>query len=165
MSSHDILIKAIRSGRLSDVCAALDAGAALDAADEGEAGLAMGMACFLGYADIVRELVRRGARADLPDNSLPTSPLSMAVRGRRSEVVRLLIELGASIPAGMPTGLSEHDIMLAQWRAFRDGHGGDAGSTPGPAAIEEIVMVGRADTDTQMLEADVLRRAIGGQRD
>lgn len=164
MSSQDILIKAIRSGRLSEVCAALDAGAPLDATDEGEAGLAMGMACFLGHVDIVRELVRRGARADLPDNALPTSPLSMAVRGRRSEVVRLLLELGARIPAGMQTGLSDHDIMLAQWRAFRDGN--EAGLAQSPAtAIEEIVMVGRSDTDTQILEADVLRRAVGGGRD
>lgn len=160
MSSQEILIKAIRSGRLSEVRAALDAGAPLEASEAGEAGLPMGMACFLGHVDIVRELVRRGAPADLPDNSRPTSPLSMAVRGRRSEVVRLLLELGARPPAGMQTGLSGHDIKLAQWKALRDACDGAAEAT-----IEEIVMVGRADTDTQILEADVLRRAAAGKLD
>lgn len=70
------LIKAIRSGRLSDVQAALDAGALVEFDDgQGAPGLPMGIACFMGFVDIVRELGKRGGRVDLPDNNLPGSPL------------------------------------------------------------------------------------------
>jgi hypothetical protein len=46
----------------------------------------------------------RGAKVNTPDNSQPTSPLSMAIRGKRTEVVKALIELGAQVPPGMHTG-------------------------------------------------------------
>jgi uncharacterized protein len=162
MNSHLDLIKAIRSGQLEQVQAALDAGIQVEWADEqGEAGLAMGIACFLGLVDIVRELIARGARVNHANNSLPTSPLSMAVRGKRNEVIRCLIELGALVPEGMQTGLSEHDIMIAQWKAFRDGHAVDSNKAPDHLAdIEEINMVGCSNTDTQVLEAEVLRLAM-----
>lgn len=158
MDSQLILIKAIRSGRLADVQAALDAGAAVEFNDgQGDPGLPMGIACFMGFVDIVVELAKRGGTVDLPDNSVPTSPLSMAIRGSKPEVVRALIELGAQLPDGMKTGLSESDVMLAQWKAHRDGysHGIDGA---GPV-IEEIDVSRCFGTDTQVLEADVLRAA------
>jgi ankyrin repeat protein len=166
MTSQLVLLKAIRSGQLEQVRAALGAGVRLDDADEqGEPGLPMGIACFLGHVEIVRELAGHGAKVDLPDNQAPTSPLSMAVRGGRVEVVRTLIELGAKVPEGMATGLSEHDIMLAKWKAFRDGHGEDAQAQAAPLPdIEEIVMVGCSNTDTQVLEAEVLRQAAQKMR-
>lgn len=167
MTSQLVLLKAIRSGQLAQVQAALDAGAPVDAADEpgGEPGLPMGIACFLGHVEIVRELAGRGAKVDLPDNQAPTSPLSMAVRGGRVEAVRTLVELGAKVPEGMATGLSEHDIMLAKWKAFRDGYGEDAQAQATPLPdIEEIVMVGCSNTDTQVLEAEVLRQAAQKMR-
>lgn len=165
MMSQLVLIKAIRSGKLADVQAALDAGAAVEVMDgQGDPGLPMGIACFMGFVDIVRELVRRGAPVNLPDNQLPTSPLSMALRGGRTEVVRALIELGANLPAGMNCGLSEHEVMLAQWKALRDGH---AVATEESRAeqvpdIEEIEAIGCFGTDTQVLEADVMRRLREG---
>jgi len=166
MNSHVDLIKAIRSGQLEQVQAALNAGIQVEWADEqGEAGLAMGIACFLGHADIVRELITRGAPVNHADNSLPTSPLSMAVRGKRNEVIRSLIELGALVPEGMQTGLSEHDIMIAQWKAFRDGHAVDSNQAADQLPdIEEINMVGCSNTDTQVLEAEVLRQAMQKMR-
>lgn len=153
------LIKAIRSGQLDAVRAVLDAGVPPELADgQGDPGLPMGIACFMGFADIVRELAARGAQVNLPDNGLPTSPLSMAVRGKRSEVVRTLIELGAEVPAGMATGLSEQEILVAQWKAAcRDGSQDEG--TGAQSVVEEIDMIGCVGTDTQVLEADVLRAA------
>ena len=120
MSGQLILIKAIRSGRLADVRAALDSGLAVELEDGmGDPGLPMGVACFMGFVDIVRELAARGAKVNLADNSIPTSPLNMALRGGKTEVIRALVELGADVPEGMKTGLSEHDLMLAQWKAHR----------------------------------------------
>lgn len=167
MISQLVLVKAIRSGKLADVQAALDAGAPVEAADDqGDPGLPMGVACFMGFVDIVRELARRGARVNLADNSLPTSPLSMAVRGGKTEVARALVELGADVPAGMKTGLTDHEIMLAQWIAQRNGLVA-AAAAPAAAAeeqpmIEEIELKGCFGTDTQVLDAEMLRAARGG---
>jgi ankyrin repeat protein len=121
----------------------------------------MGIACFLGFVDIVRELAARGAAVSLPDNRLATSPLSMAVRGGHGEVARLLIELGADVPDGMTTGLSEQDVLLAQWKACRDSQ--DDAATSALPLVEEIDMIRCAGTDTQVLEADVLRAARDGR--
>lgn len=154
------LLTAIRSGRLDAVRAALDAGLTLDG--EGEPGLAMGMACFFGHVAIVRELANRGAQVNLPDNRHPTSPLSMAVRGNKTEVVRTLIELGAEVPEGMKVGLTPQEITVAQWIAFRDGKAkpeAAAVHANGPV-VEEIQFSGLRHVDTQILEADMLREAL-----
>ena len=154
------LLKAIRAGRLSDVKAALDAGASLD--DEGQPGFALGMACFLGHADIVRELVLRGASVNCADNLAVTAPLAMAQRGGRKEVIRTLIELGAVVPAGMQTGLSEQEIKAAQWIAFRDGRGKPADdAVPADGEVEEIQITRLSHVDTQVLEAEALRAVLG----
>lgn len=159
MATQVDLLKAIRSGQLKYVVRALDAGALPDDAQGGEPGLPLGIACFLGHVDIVTELARRGAVVNLADNRLPTSPISMAVRGKHHEVVRALIQLGATLPDGMETGLSEHEIMLAKWIAFRDGYGEECSSAGQSAApvFEEINLQGHFDTDTQALEAETLR--------
>jgi hypothetical protein len=165
MNSQLVLIKAIRSGSLADVKAALDAGAPVELADgQGDPGLPMGIACFMGFVDIVRELVKRGAQVNLPDNRVPTSPLSMAMRGGRTEVVRALIELGADLPPGTNSGLSEHEVTLARWKAQRDGHAAAGAHHEAEQApdIEEIQAFSCFGTDTQVLEADVMRRLREG---
>lgn len=163
MSAPIDLIKAIRTGRLSEVLAALDAGAQVEMHDgQGDPGLPLGIACFMGHVDIVRELVIRGAKANFPDNSEPTSPLSLAIRGGRTEVVRALIELGAEVPAGMQTGLSEHEVTLARLKAH---HAAAAAAKTAQAAaaelpeFEEIEMVRCFGTDTGVLDADMIRAA------
>jgi len=161
MTSPLDLIKAIRSGRLVDVRAVLDAGVPVELSDgPGDPGLPMGIACFMGFADIVRELAARGANVNLPDNSLPTSPLSMAIRGSRTEVVRTLVELGAIVPVGMKCGLTDQEIILAQWKAQRSGHIAPRQDSPD---VEEINVGSCFGTDTQVLEADVLRAAREGR--
>lgn len=161
MDSQLLLVKAIRSGKLADVQAVLDSSGSVELDDpSGAPGLPMGVACFMGFVDIVRELAQRGAKVDFPDNAEPTSPLSMAKRGNRIEVIRALIELGAQVPEGMQVGLTEHEIMLAQWKAVRDGHAHrthQAGEN-GPV-IEEIDAKGCFGTDTMVLEAEALRAA------
>lgn len=163
MSGQTTLIQAIRSGQLAKVRAALDAGAPVELDDgHGDPGLPMGIACFMGFADIVRELARRGARVNLPDNNAPTSPLNMAIRGKRTEVVRALVELGAEVPPGMSTGLSEQEIIVAQWEAQRAGlRAVPAGEQP---MVEEIEVLRCGATDTQVLEADIVRNALASLR-
>jgi len=158
------LLKAIRTGRLQEVKAVLDAGAPVEFLDgRGDPGLPLGVACFMGYADIVRELVRRGAKVNTLDNTQPTSPLSMAIRGNRTEVVKTLIELGAKLPAGMKTGLSEQEIMIARWRGQQYGattivQATEAALDAQPV-FEEIEMVRCYGTDTSVLDADMIRAA------
>ena len=160
MDTQLLLIKAIRSGRLAEVQAAFDSGVRLDASESAaDAGLPMGVACFMGFVDIVRELVQRGAKVNLPDNNLPTSPLNMALRGGKTEVVRVLIELGAELPDDLKTGLSVHDVLLAQLKAQRAGKATQKtlealGVQP---EFEEIEVLSCAGTDTQVLDAEMLR--------
>lgn len=164
MPEQLILIKAIRSGRLAEVRAALDAGAPVELDDGmGDPGLPMGVACFMGFVDIVRELAARGAIVNLPDNSIPTSPLNMAIRGAKIEAVRALVELGADVPEGLKTGLSEHDLMLAQWKAHRDGKASakTAEALGVEPEFEEIEVLRCAGTDTQVLDAEMLRSVRG----
>ncbi|HMW18880.1 MAG TPA: ankyrin repeat domain-containing protein [Accumulibacter sp.] len=161
MSSSIDLLKAIRTGQISIVRAALDAGASAELNDgQGDPGLPLGIACFLGHADIVRELVTRGAKVNLPDNSSPTSPLSMALRGKRKEVVELLIELGTEIPAGTQTGLTDRELMLARWRAeHRAAQLSPTANKTDLPVFEEIDMPRCYGTDTAVLDAEMIRAA------
>jgi ankyrin repeat protein len=161
------LIKAIRTGLLSEVIAALNAGAQLELHDgQGDPGLPLAMACFMGHAEIVRELAIRGAKVNFADNMEPTSPLSMALRGGKTEVIKVLIEFGAEIPAGVKTGLTDQELMLARWKAQHFGAGQSSGDGQNEPVIEEIQMVGCYGTDTSVLEADVMRyaRELGNKK-
>ncbi len=160
MSTQLNLIKAVRSGRLAEVKALLDAGAGVELDDgAGDPGLPMGVACFMGFVDIVRELANRGATVNLADNSVQTSPLNMALRGGKTEVVRVLIELGAELPDGLKTGLSDHDLLLAQLKAQRAGKATQ--KTLEALGVhhdfEEIQVLSCAGTDTQVLDAEMMR--------
>jgi len=164
MTDQPDLLRAIRTGNLDGVRTALDSDPALGS--PGLAELAMGMACFLGHADIVRVLFDRGFQISLPDNTVPTSPLKMAIRGGRKEVVRLLIERGLVVPEGVQCGLTAQEITVAQWIAFRDGfgaHGNHAAETLTEPTVEEIVVRSLNGVDTQVLESDALRAALRGE--
>ena len=152
------LIKAIRSGRLSEVIAAIDAGAHVESGDgHGEPGLPLAIACFMGHAEIVRELALRGAKVNFADNAEPTSPLSMAIRGAKKEVVKVLIELGAAVPPGMQTGLSDQEMMLAKWKA--EHFGATLATGASHPVVEEIQVLSCYGTDTGVLDAE-MRRAV-----
>jgi len=154
------LLKAVRAGSLKHVKAALEAGATVD--DDGQPGFMLGMACFLGHADIVRALVAHGAQVNTENNAAVTAPLAMAVRGGHKEVVRTLVELGALVPDGMQVGLSEQELKAAQWVAFRDGHvKHDDGGAAVSEEVEEINFSRPSHVDTQVLEAEALRAVLG----
>ncbi len=162
MASAEELIKAIRSGSLGGVRAALDAGAPVEGDDgRGVPGLPLGIACFMGHTKIVRELLERGAQVNIADNRAPVSPLSMAIRGGHPEVVRLLIELGAEVPPDMATGLSAQELIAAQWQAYRSGkrEAPPASASGEVQEIEEIVMPKAFGIDTTTLNADIVRAA------
>lgn len=162
MTSPLDLIKAIRTGRLADVVAALDAGASVELNDgQGEPGLPLAIACFMGFPEIVRELIIRGAKINFPDNRTPASPLSMALRGGQTEVVKVLIEFGAEVPPDTPTGLSDQELKLARWKAQHFGTATSGSAIRSPLEIvEEIQLTGGCyGTDTAVLEAEVLRTA------
>ena len=154
------LLKAIRTGQLSAVIAALNAGAPLELDDgKGNPGLPLAIASFLGHAEIVRELAIRGAVVNFGDNNVPNSPLSMAVRAGKMEVVKVLIECGATIPEGMNTGLRKDELMLARWKAQHFGVSTvDTGASQGEA-VEEIRVDGCYGTDTDILNSE-MRRAV-----
>ena len=160
MNTHPDLLKAIRTGQLAEVIAALDAGAPVELDDgKGDPGLPLAIACFMGHSEIVRELSIRGAKVNFSDNNAPTSPLSMAVRAGKTEVVKVLIEHGAVVPAGMATGLRDDELMLARWKAQHFGARQSATAQHGEAIIEEIQVGGCYGTSTDVLNAE-MRRAV-----
>lgn len=162
MSTTADLIKAIRTGKLSEVIAALDAGAQVELHDgPGDPGLPLAIACFMGHPEIVRELGIRGAKINFPDNREPKSPLSMAIRGGKTEVVKVLIELGAEVPPDIQTGLTDQELMVAKWKAQHFG-ASTSGAHPAGSAfpeVEEIQVLSCYGTDTDVLNAE-MRRAV-----
>lgn len=159
------LIKAIHSGDLAAVKALLDAGVSVRSDGRcDEPSMELGIACLMGYIEIVRELIARGAPVNCNDNTLATSPLSMAIRGGKEGVICALIELGADLPEGLNTGLSEHQVTLSHLKAVRDGHchPRDFNHLKMANEYQEIDATRLPGTDTEVLESEALRKIIGG---
>ena len=99
MSMHSALRRAIEKGSLQAVIAALDHGAVIEETDmHGDPGLPMRIACFKGHADIVRELIKRGADIHAPNAQGTGGPIRMASRGQHTDIVELLLAHGAEVP-------------------------------------------------------------------
>ena len=160
MTTQPDLLKAIRTGRLAAVMAALDDGQPVELDDgKGNPGLPLAIACFMGHAEIVRELILRGAVFNASDNAQPNSPLAMAIKGGKTDVVKVLIENGVDIPAGMETGLRKDELMLARWKAQHLGASKTTEETEHIDVFEEIKVSGCYGTDTDVLNAE-MRRAV-----
>lgn len=100
MSMHSALRRAIEKGNLQTVIAALDHGAIIEEADmHGDSGLPMRIACFKGHAEIVLELIKRGADIHAPNAQGSGGPIRMAARGQHSHIIQLLLAYGAELPA------------------------------------------------------------------
>lgn len=96
-------LDAVKKGDLSQLVAALDAGAAIELPDQhGFSGVPLRTACFLGHEALVRELLRRGADVSAANSDGPGAPVRMALRGKRQAIVSLLLEYGASLPVAAP---------------------------------------------------------------
>ena len=100
MSMHSALRRAIEKGNLQAVKTALDHGAVIEEADmHGDPGLPMRIACFNGHADIVLELIKRGADIHAPNAQGAGGPIRMATRGQHPHIIQLLLAQGAELPA------------------------------------------------------------------
>jgi hypothetical protein len=96
---YSALRRAIEKGNLDAVITALDNGAVIEEADmHGDPGLPMRIACFKGHADIVLELIKRGADIHAPNAQGPGGPIRMATRGQHHHIVELLLAHGARVP-------------------------------------------------------------------
>jgi ankyrin repeat protein len=120
----EMLILAIQGGRLETMRRLLDAGARIDGNPDGEDD-PLRQACWRGRAEIVHELVRRGARLSFRDGG---SAIGAALHGSRhcqnpeggptmglveeiasepyAEIVRILLAAGAPVPERV--GDSQH---------------------------------------------------------
>jgi hypothetical protein len=68
--------------------------------------------------------------------------------------------LGAKVPQGMKTGLTEQEMMIARWRGQHYGaKTAAAGADQEPPEFEEIEMISCYGTDTAVLDADMIRAA------
>lgn len=123
MRPTDQLIAALRAGDPAAVNAALDAGADPNLPDNiGIPGLPLRIAAYNGHLDIIRSLVSRGAEVNLlRSDSRAESLLAVARRGGKKDAVRLLVELGTEIPAGLDIGLTLAEKLAAQGIANRAG--------------------------------------------
>ena len=85
----------------------------------------------------------------------------MAIRGGRTEVVKVLIELGAEIPPDLQTGLTDQELMLAKWKAQHFGASTSGANQSGSdfPHVEEIQVLSCYGTDTGVLDAE-MKRAI-----
>ena len=107
MSMHSALRRAIEKGNLQAVIAALDHGAAIEESDmHGDSGLPMRIACFKGHADIVLELIKRGADVQAPNSQGGGGPIRMAARGQHTHIIQLLLAHGAELPADVQMPLA-----------------------------------------------------------
>lgn len=96
---HSALRRAIEQGDLRAVQVAIEDGANIEEADmHGDPGLPLRIACFKGHADIVQELLRRGANARAPNAHGTNGAIRMAAKARHHQIVKLLIAHGAELP-------------------------------------------------------------------
>lgn len=91
-NSHDTeLIDAINLRDLGLVKAAIESGGNIEAPDQhGCAGLPLRRACFLGFQEIVIELLQRGANPNAANADGPGASLRMAQRGGHTTICTLL---------------------------------------------------------------------------
>jgi hypothetical protein len=105
---HSALRRAIERGNLQAVLVALEHGADIEEADiHGDTGLPLRIACFKGYSAIAEELIRRGANINAANANGPGGPIRMAARGHHRDIVHLLMQHGAVLPADVQLPLDD----------------------------------------------------------
>lgn len=105
---YSALRRAIERGNLQAVLAALEHGADIEEADmHGDTGLPLRIACFKGNAAIVEELIRCGANINAANGHGPGGPIRMAAKGQHRDIVHLLMQHGAELPADVQLPLDD----------------------------------------------------------
>ncbi|XP_078665267.1 uncharacterized protein LOC144907777 [Branchiostoma floridae x Branchiostoma belcheri] len=99
--ANEDLLYAANIGCLHGVDRALNAGADIDYAQEGD-GLtsgrtAMFLACFAGHVDVVGLLISKGASLTKRSSETTSAPLHVAAGRGYTEVVELLVQHGATL--------------------------------------------------------------------
>lgn len=103
------LHKAIERGDLPAVVSAIEHGADVEAADmHGASGWPLRTACFRGHAEIVHELIRRGADLCVANADGSGAPVRMAARGQHWHIVDLLLTHGAELPPDIELPRANH---------------------------------------------------------
>ncbi len=123
MRPTDQLIASLRTGDLSGVTAALEAGADANLPDNiGVPGLPLRIAAYNGHLEVIRALVSHGGEVNVHClDARAENLLAVARRGEKKDAVRLLIELGTEITPGLDTGLNLAERLAAQGVANRAG--------------------------------------------
>lgn len=171
------LVSAIRSGRLSDVVAAIENGADIEEADmHGFSGLPLRTACFQGDMAIVGELLRRGADSNAMAADGSGAPIRLALRAGHRNIAVLLARHGAEVPPGADLAIDSADVATsvealseAPVPLLPDDAEDDSeveihfeSTVPFPQhLIEEVDVESCRGTDTNLLTMDLLRTDIG----
>jgi hypothetical protein len=105
----EIAMDLAREGRTEELLEFLDHGFPVDQADPAQNTLLM-LAGYHGHASTVAALIGRGADADLR-NGHDQSPVAGALFKGHDDVVRVLVEAGADLDAGTPTGRAAAEMF------------------------------------------------------
>lgn len=159
-------VRMAAKGQDALVSSYLDAGMAVDAADE-NGDTALILASAEGEKKVVRMLLERGAEVDLRNRSGVTA-LAVALRKGHQQVAELLERHGSAAPQapalGLLSAIEAGDAEGAR-QALESGAAPDQGSESGEPALVMAVRLGRAEIATRLLArgADVEARDGGGK--
>lgn len=137
---HSALRRAIERGNLQAVLAALEYGADIEEADmHGDTGLPLRIACFKGHTAITEELIRRGANVNAANADGPGGPIRIAAKMHHRDIVHLLLQHGAELPADVKLPLDDSSERRKGVERRRGNLGAPSGFTERRRALERRV--------------------------
>jgi ankyrin repeat protein len=108
----DLALHFAREGMTDELAGFIDHGLPTDVADE-QGNTTLMLAAYHGHPATVAMLLHRGADPDRC-NARNQSPVAGALFKGEDEVVRLLVEAGADLDAGTPTGRATAEMFGRQ---------------------------------------------------
>ena len=111
---NDALLEAARTGNSTQVAAALDAGASVDARGRYDITPLI-TAAMNGHVEVVRLLLSRGASVNLQDSFYRARAIDMALTNGHTAVATLLLERdSAGAATALPIGVEKGDLALVR---------------------------------------------------
>ncbi|MGP1381980.1 MAG: ankyrin repeat domain-containing protein [Thainema sp.] len=150
------LIRAILQDDLAQVKHFIEAGTELNPSGW-DTAVPLVAAVYRGQPEIIQTLITAGANLDLLDWSVNARPLGMAIQQNRSDLVKLLLDAGASPEGGTleETGLAvaiiKDNLPILQL-LLEAGANPDAGMEDDYRAIMQAALYGRLDMVTALVE-------------